>query len=175
MYSACPRFLCSEMYQWSQGIGAGWKNDIGELGPRDYWRKKLPLAVIFSLHRWAQTSQKLIFTLSRCTSMEGGGQRWLRKRNRIPKIGGRKDMWKKARKEMAIPTPPAPPSEASSEIEIREMCPGKGTGKTKGKPGRNPLLSQQAVSTLVFAKSTEESRLFSGYIFLPFGRSFCGN
>lgn len=95
MYSACPRFLCSEMYQWSQGIGAGWKNDIGELGPRDYWRKKLPLAVIFSLHRWAQTSQKLIFTLSRCTSMEGGGQRWLRKRNRIPKIGGRKDMWEK--------------------------------------------------------------------------------
>ena len=75
----------------------------------------------------------------------------------------------KARKEMAIPPPPAPPSEASSEIEIREMCPGKGTGKTKGKPGGNPLLSQQAVSTLVFAKSTEESRLFSRYIFLPFG------
>ena len=38
----------------------------------------------------------------------------------------------KARKEMAIPTPPVPPR------EIREMCPGKGTGKTKGKPGEIP-------------------------------------
>ncbi len=59
--------------------------------------------------------------------MEGGGG--------APKEKSDTENWReegyvgKARKEMAMPPPPVPPR------EIREMCPGKGTGKTKGKAG----------------------------------------